>query len=46
MKFIETRIKDTNITSLVRKMLKAVILKDYVFEDTEEGQDKAQSALQ
>lgn len=37
MKFIETRIKDPNITSLVRKMLKAGILKDYVYEDTEEG---------
>lgn len=37
MKFIETRIKAPNITSLVSKMLKAGILKDYVYEDTDEG---------
>ena len=37
VKFIESRIKDPNIIRLVRRMLKAGILEDYVFEPTEEG---------
>ena len=37
IKFVESRIKDPNIIRLIRVMLKAGIIKDYVFEDTEEG---------
>ena len=37
VKFIEAKIKDPNITRLVRRMLKAGIMKDYQFEETEEG---------
>lgn len=37
VKFIESRIKDPNITRLVRRMLKAGIIKDYQYEETEEG---------
>ena len=37
VKFIESRIKDPNIIRLVRRMLKAGIMKDYVCEDTELG---------
>jgi group II intron reverse transcriptase/maturase len=37
VKFVESRIKDPNIIRLVRRMLKAGIMKDYRFEDTEEG---------
>ena len=37
IKFVESRIKDPNIIRLVRVMLKAGIMKDYVFEETEEG---------
>ena len=36
-KFIESRIKDPNIIRLVRRMLKAGIMKDYQFESTEAG---------
>mgnify|MGYP000308525405 FL=1 len=35
--FIESKIKDPNITRLVRRMLKAGNMKDYQYEDTEEG---------
>ncbi len=35
--FVESRIKDPNIIRLIRIMLKAGIMKDYVFEETEEG---------
>ena len=35
--FVESRIKDPNIIRLIRVMLKAGIMKDYVFEETEEG---------
>ncbi len=35
VKFIESRIIDPNIIRLVRRMLKAGIMKDYVYEDTE-----------
>lgn len=37
VKFIESRIKDPNITRLVSRMLKAGIMKDFQFEETEEG---------
>lgn len=37
IKFVESRIKDPNIIRLIRVMLKAGIMKDYVFEETEEG---------
>ena len=37
VKFIETKIKDPNITRLVRRMLKAGIMKDYQYEETGEG---------
>ena len=37
IRFIESKIKDPNITRLVRRMLKAGIMNDYQFEATEEG---------
>ena len=37
IRFVESRIKDPNIIRLIRVMLKAGIMKDYVFEETEEG---------
>lgn len=37
VKFIESRIKDPNITRLARRMLKAGIMKDFQHEETEEG---------
>ena len=37
VKFIGSRIKDPNITRLVRRMLKAGIMKDFQYEETEEG---------
>lgn len=37
VRFIEHRIKDPNITRLVRRMLKAGIMKDFQYEETEEG---------
>ena len=37
VKFIEAKIKDPNITRLVRRMLKAGIMKEYQYEETEEG---------
>lgn len=37
VKFIESRIKDPNIIRLVKRMLKAGIMKDFVFEETEQG---------
>ena len=36
-KFIESRIKDPNIIRLIRRMLKAGIMKDYQYEETGEG---------
>ena len=36
-KFIESRIKDANIIRLIRRMLKAGIMKDYQYEETGEG---------
>ena len=37
VKFIESRIKDPNIIRIVRRMLKAGIMKDMQYEETEEG---------
>lgn len=37
VKFIESKIKDPNITRLVRRMLKSGIMKDFTYEETEEG---------
>ena len=37
VRFIESRIKDPNIIRLVRRMLKAGIVEDYRYEETEEG---------
>lgn len=37
IKFIESKIKDPNIIRLVRRMLKAGIMEDYVYTATEEG---------
>ena len=37
IRFVESRMKDPNIIRLIRVMLKAGIMKDYVFEETEEG---------
>lgn len=37
VKFIESRIKDPNITRLIRRMLKAGIMRDIQYEETEEG---------
>ncbi len=37
VKFVESRIKDPNIIRLIRVMLKAGVMKDYVYEETEEG---------
>ena len=37
IRFIESKIKDQNVIRLVRRMLKAGIMKDYQYEDTEEG---------
>ena len=37
VKFVESRIKDPNVVRLVRRLLKAGIIKDYVYEDSEEG---------
>ncbi len=36
-KFIESKIKDPNITRLVRRMLKAGIMEDYQFTASESG---------
>lgn len=37
IRFVESRIKDPNITRLLHRLLKAGIIKDYQFESTEEG---------
>ena len=37
VKFIEARIKDPNITRLVRRMLRTGIMKEYQYEEAEEG---------
>ena len=37
VRFIESRIKDPNIIRLVRRMLRTGIMKDFQYEETEEG---------
>ena len=37
VKFVESRIKDPNVIRLIRRMLKGGILKDFQYEETEEG---------
>jgi group II intron reverse transcriptase/maturase len=37
IRFVESRIKDPNITRLIRRLLKSGIIKDYVYEEMEEG---------
>lgn len=37
VKFIESKIKDANIIRLTRRMLKAGVMKDFQYEETEEG---------
>ena len=37
IRFVESRIKDPNIIRLLRRMLKAGIMEDFVFEPSEEG---------
>lgn len=45
IKFIESKIKDPNITRLLRRQLKAVILKDFQYENTEEGSGQGSVCL-
>lgn len=37
IKFVESRIKDPNIIRLIKRYLKGGIVKDFIYEDTEEG---------
>lgn len=37
VRFVESRIKDPNITRLIRRMLKGGIIRDFQFEQSEEG---------
>lgn len=37
IKFVESRIKDPNIIRLIKRYLKGGIIKDFIYEDTEEG---------
>lgn len=37
VRFVESRIKDPNVIRLVRRMLKAGVMKDYKYEEMEEG---------
>ena len=37
IRFVESRIKDQNITQLLRRFLKAGIMKDYQYEESESG---------
>ena len=37
IRFVESRIKDPNITQLLRRFLKAGIMRDYQYEETESG---------
>ena len=37
IRFVESRIKDPNVTRLIRRMLKGGIVKDFQFEQSEEG---------
>ena len=37
MRFVESKIKDPNILRLTRRMIKAGVMENYIFEETEEG---------
>ena len=37
IRFVESKVKDPNLIRLIRRMLKGGIIKDYVYEHTEEG---------
>jgi retron-type reverse transcriptase len=37
VRFVESRIKDPNITRLIRRMLKGGIIRDFQLEQSEEG---------
>lgn len=37
IKFVESQIKDSNIIRLIKRYLKGGIIKDFIYEDTEEG---------
>lgn len=37
IKFVESRIKDPNIIRLIKRYLKGGIIKDFIYEETEEG---------
>ena len=37
IKFVSSKVKDPNVLRLIRRMLKGGIMKDYVYEHTEEG---------
>ncbi len=37
IKFVESRIKDPNIIRLIKRYLKGGIMRDFTYEDTEEG---------
>lgn len=37
VRFVESRIKDPNITRLLRRFLRAGIMRDYQFEESESG---------
>ena len=37
IKFVESKVKDPNLSRLLRRMLKGGIIKDYIYEHTEEG---------
>lgn len=43
VRFVEARIKDPNITRLLRRILKAGILKDYEYEEAEQGSGQGSS---
>jgi Retron-type reverse transcriptase len=45
VKFVGSRIKDPNIIRLVRRMLKAGIMKDFQFEESEEGSGQGSICL-
>ena len=45
VKFVESRIKDPNITRLLQRLLKAGIVRDYVFEAVEEGSGQGSVCL-
>ena len=45
VRFIESRIKDPNIIRLVRRILKAGIMEDYIYEETQEGSGQGGNLL-